>query len=89
MAIRLQREYPRMSEDDETARSEDGRFSETVSPEDALAVFEDHEPLTAKEVAAELGASRRTALNKLTALADRGDIRRKEVGGRAVVFWKP
>lgn len=77
-----------MSEDDETARSEDGRFSETVSPEDALEVFEDHEPLTAKEVAEELGASRRTALNKLKNLVDQGDLRRKKVGGRAVVFWK-
>jgi len=70
-------------------RTEEGRYAEEVTADDALAVFTDHEPRTANEVADELGIVRRTAYNKLTELADRGDLKRKKVGGRAVVFWKP
>ena len=45
------------------------------------------EPLTAPEVADELGCSRRTALDKLRVLAERGDVRSKKVGGRSRVWW--
>jgi PAS domain S-box-containing protein len=45
------------------------------------------EPVTASEVAAELGCTRRTALNKLDALADRERIRSKKVGARSRVWW--
>jgi hypothetical protein len=74
---------------DDRERTDRGRYTETVSPDDALSVFTDHEPRTAKEVATALDVSRRTALNKLDELVKRGDLRRKKVGGRAVVFWKP
>jgi predicted ArsR family transcriptional regulator len=74
---------------DERSRSEKGTYTEEVSPDDALAVFTDHEPRTASEVAEELGIVRRTAHNKLTALEERGDLKRKKVGGRAVVWWRP
>lgn len=64
-----------------------------VTPADVLAVFEERadpsEPLTAPEIADALGCSRRTALDKLQALADRGAIESKKVGGRAVVWWRP
>lgn len=64
-----------------------------VTPADVLAVFEDRadqsEPLTASEIADAVGCSRRTALDKLQALADRGEIESKKVGGRAVVWWRP
>lgn len=63
----------------------------TVTPEDILDVFaarsDPTEPLTAPEIADELGCSRRTALDKLTALNERGDVRSKKVGGRSRVWW--
>ena len=70
-------------------RGEGGEYVEEITPEDALAVFTDHEPLTAKEVAEDLGVVRRTAYNKLSDLEERGDLRRKKVGSRAVVWWRP
>ncbi|MFC3958656.1 hypothetical protein [Halovivax cerinus] len=76
-------------DDDDRDRNDQGRYTETVRPDDALAVFTDHEPRTTNEVADALDVSRRTALNKVTELVERGDLRRKKVGGRAVVFWKP
>ncbi|MFB6075152.1 MAG: hypothetical protein ABEJ89_09075 [Haloarculaceae archaeon] len=58
-----------------------------------IEVFRDRsdyaEPLTASEVAERLGCSRRTALNKLYALADRTDLTSKKVGGRSRVWWIP
>lgn len=60
---------------------------------DVTGVFEDRddyaEPLTAGEVAAELGCSRRTALNKLHALAEETDLTSKKVGARSRVWWIP
>ncbi|WP_255150255.1 helix-turn-helix domain-containing protein [Halorarius halobius] len=76
-------------DEDDRERTEGGRYAEQVRPEDVLAVFSDHEPRTTTEVAETLDVARRTALNKLDELVERGDLRRKKVGGRAVVFWKP
>jgi MarR-like DNA-binding transcriptional regulator SgrR of sgrS sRNA len=60
---------------------------------DVTQVFETRddyaEPLTASEVAAELGCSRRTALNKLHRLQEDTEIRSKKVGGRSRVWWIP
>lgn len=79
-----------MNEDQaDRERGDSGQYVSTVTPEDALALFTDREPLTASEVAEELGVVRRTAYNKLEALADRGDLKKKKVGGRAVVYWRP
>jgi predicted ArsR family transcriptional regulator len=75
--------------DDDRERTEGGRYAETVSPESAFELFDDHEPRTASEVAEALDVSRRTAYNKLAELAERGDLRKKKVGGRAVVWWRP
>jgi GTP-sensing pleiotropic transcriptional regulator CodY len=61
--------------------------------EDVTAVFESREdyaePLTASEVAEELGCSRRTALNKLHTLESETEIESKKVGGRSRVWWIP
>lgn len=61
--------------------------------EDVTAVFENRddyaEPLTASEIADELGCSRRTALNKLHHLEEETDITSKKVGGRSRVWWIP
>lgn len=60
---------------------------------DVIAVFEEREdyaePLTASEVADELGCSRRTALDKLHALEEGTDLTSKKVGGRSRVWWIP
>lgn len=72
--------------------SEQGRDTE-FELEDVTAVFEAREdyaePLTASEIATELGCSRRTALNKLHRLEDETDITSKKVGGRSRVWWIP
>ncbi|WP_168216057.1 PAS domain-containing protein [Halorussus marinus] len=64
-----------------------------ISPEAVLAASERagirDEPVTASEVAAEVGCTRRTALSKLDTLADRGTIRTKKVGARSRVWWLP
>lgn len=64
-----------------------------VTPEDVLDVFAERddptEPLTAPEIAEELGCSRSTALDKLTTLGEQGDVRSKKVGGRSRVWWIP
>lgn len=78
-----------MTDTDDRERTDSGTYVEQVDPEDVLALFTDTEPRTAKEVANALDVSRRTALNKLNALVGHGDIQRKEVGARAVVFWNP
>ena len=76
------------------AHSGMGRVPSTT-PEDVLEVFHDREdraePLTAPELAEELDCSRRTALNKLSALEDREDVKiaSKKVGGRSKVWWLP
>ena len=74
---------------DDRKRTESGQYVEEVPPESALEVFTDHEPRTASEVADELGVVPRTALNKLNELAEQGELKKKKVGGRAVVWWKP
>jgi predicted ArsR family transcriptional regulator len=47
------------------------------------------EPLTASEIADDLGCSRRTALNKLHDLEAETDLKSKKVGGRSRVWWIP
>lgn len=65
--------------------------SPTITPEDVLEEFhsrdDPNEPLTAPEIAASLGCSRTTALNKLRELADRRYVTSKKVGGRSRVWW--
>lgn len=60
---------------------------------DVVAVFREREdyaePLTASEVAEELGCSRRTALNRLHDLQESTDVTSKKVGGRSRVWWIP
>jgi MarR-like DNA-binding transcriptional regulator SgrR of sgrS sRNA len=72
--------------------SEQGRETE-FELEDVTAVFEARddyaEPLTASEIADELGCSRRTALNKLHTLEEETDLTSKKVGGRSRVWWIP
>jgi len=65
----------------------------TFELKDVTAAFEARsdyaEPLTASEVADELGCSRRTALNKLHELEAETDLTSKRVGARSRVWWIP
>lgn len=71
-------------------RDDRGQFVEQVTLEDVLGVLRrTDEPMTATEIGTELGVSNRAALNKLNALHERGDVRRKDVGARSVVWWLP
>lgn len=69
-------------------RDEHGRFEEKVQLEDVLEMF-DSEPVSATEVAERFDISNRAALNKLEKLREQGEIERKNVGSRAVVWWRP
>ena len=71
----------------EQERDEQGRFEEKVTIEDVLELFND-EPLSASDVADEFDLSNRAALNKLERLHEDGKIKRKNVGSRAVVWWR-
>lgn len=70
-------------------RDDQGRYTEEVTLEDALALFTDAEPRTTKEVAEELDIVRRTAYNKLQELHEQGELKKKDVGARGVVWWNP
>ncbi len=71
----------------------DGGREPEFELDDVTSVFEAREdyaePLTASEVADVVGCSRRTALNKLDALAEETEITSKKVGGRSRVWWIP
>lgn len=69
-------------------RDDSGRFRETVSLDEVRALFRRSEPRTATEVAEALGISNRAALNKLDALHENDEIVRKQVGARAVVWYR-
>ena len=60
---------------------------------DVIEVFRERrdyaEPLTASEVAEQLGCSRRTALNRLHDVQAETDVTSKKVGGRSRVWWVP
>lgn len=73
-----------MSERDRDAQ---GRFEEKIKLSDVLEMFDD-EPLTATEIANRLDISNRAALNKLNDLHDEGMINRKEVGAKAIIWWR-
>ena len=69
-------------------RDESGQYVEQVTLDDVLTVFDRAEipVLTASEVAEEIGCSRPSAYTKLEDLEERGDLHKKEVGARAVVY---
>jgi hypothetical protein len=71
-------------------RDDSGQFVEQVTLEDVLGALRRVDgPMTGTELGERVGISNRAALNKLNTLHDRGDVRRKEVGGRSVVWWLP
>jgi response regulator of citrate/malate metabolism len=69
-------------------RDESGQYTEQVTLDDVLAVFEraDLPVLTASEIAEELDCSRPSAYNKLEQLVEESEIQKKKVGARAAVY---
>ncbi|RBI64221.1 hypothetical protein DMJ13_06985 [halophilic archaeon] len=64
-----------------------------ITADEVLAVWENagttREPLTASEIAEELGCSSRAAASELDELVERGDLGSKTVGERGRVWWRP
>jgi len=69
-------------------RAESGKYVEEVTLESVLDVFNEAEipVLTATEVAETLDCARPTAYNKLETLTEQGELHKKTVGARAVVY---
>lgn len=69
-------------------RDEGGKYTEQVTLDSVLDVFDqaDLPVLTASEVAEKLDCSRPSAYNKLEELVKRGELQKKKVGARAVVY---
>lgn len=74
----------------ERERTQQGQYAEKATEEVILEIFAlTSDPvLTAKEVAKELDVSGETARRKLNELHERGEMERKDVGSRAVVWWR-
>mgnify|MGYP000044051520 CR=1 FL=1 len=72
----------------ERERDDSGQYTEQVTLDTVMSVFRnaDLPVLTATEVAGELDCSRPSAYNKLEKLVDRGELHKKKVGARAVVY---
>jgi len=60
-----------------------------MSDESILEAMQSHpdRAVTASELAELLGMSSTGILNRLDELSERGEVRKKKVGGRAVVWW--
>ena len=71
-------------------RTESGEFSEEVSDQDILKLFEEASApfLTSGELADELPISRSAVNHRLKRMLDRGLVARKETGARSVGWWK-
>lgn len=70
-------------------RSETGEFTETVTLNDVLDVVRSTENpiVTTKDVASALDCTTEAARQKLTRLHEKGRVKRRTVGSRAVVWW--
>ncbi|GAA0717090.1 response regulator of citrate/malate metabolism [Halorubrum trapanicum] len=72
----------------ERERDNSGQYVEQLTVDAVLHVFEEADVpvLTANEVADELDCSRPAAYNKLEKLVEQGELLKKKVGARAVVY---
>lgn len=70
-------------------RGAGGEYAARVTNDEIRTALADHpQPVaTTHDLAAMLGVSGDTARRHLIELHDRGDVERKKVGGRAVVWW--
>ncbi|WP_147465003.1 helix-turn-helix transcriptional regulator [Halococcus sp. IIIV-5B] len=74
-------------------RDQRGQYSDKISPEAAISVFDARsdpaKPLTANDITEELGWSRRTVHNKLNELVADDILETRKVGSRGRVWWVP
>lgn len=72
-----------------TDRDDRGRYTESVSEQDILKVFDraDAPFLTAKELARELPFTKQAANYRLNQMRENDHVERKQAGGRAVGWW--
>lgn len=72
------------------ARDDEGQYTEEISIDNVLDAFRnaDLPVLTSNEVAEVLDCSRPSAYNKLEQLTEQGELQKKKVGARAVVYIK-
>ena len=68
-------------------RTEHGNYANEYPLDRFLDVFDSPEPLTSREVADEIGCTRKTAFSKLTALDDAGELEAKQIAGRIWIWW--
>jgi hypothetical protein len=70
-------------------RAKTGEYVETVTPDRVLDAVAGHpDPtVTAREVGEAIGCSTDAARKKLNQLHESGDVKRKKVGGRSIVWW--
>jgi predicted ArsR family transcriptional regulator len=73
----------------EVDRDEHGQFTETVTEQDILKVFDraDAPFLTATELANELSISRQAANYRLKQMHEEDNVGRKQTGARSVGWW--
>lgn len=71
-------------------RDAKGRYTSEseIDETDLLIAVESHEPASTREVADELGIPRRSALRYLDDLANNGNIRKKKLDPRRVVWMR-
>lgn len=69
-------------------RDEQGRYESEhgIAPADVFNAMEPIEPYTTAELAATVGAPRRTVLNYLDELAAQGRVRKKKPGQRQAIW---
>lgn len=74
-------------------QNEEGQYEGKIPLHAVHEVFKDRtdraKPLTAGDIIAEIGCSRRTAHNKLNELVDRETLKTRKVGSRSRVWWVP
>jgi predicted transcriptional regulator len=82
-----------MREEDRERDEKSGRYVESLSADNVLAVFEDredqHEPLTAREIGDVTGFDRRTVDTRLRQMSDQDRVATKKIGARARAWWLP
>jgi predicted transcriptional regulator len=63
--------------------------SKTMSDEEIVEAIRNHpdRAVTAREISDVVGMTSSGILKRLDKLAERGEVTRKKVGGRAVVWW--
>ena len=73
----------------DTERDNSGKFTEKVTEQDILKVFDASEDpfLTAKEIAASLPISQSAVNYRLDKMHEKGLVDRKETGARGVGWW--